>query len=270
MQGMLNERCESVYGVLLPGTNSHFHLEMCMHVCLDLPIIHVIDFQTACIITMISHIAYHLFRQRLAQLDKELDIRLSSDGRSSPSNAVGTAILPDIKEKGEVISAAATPVRAPGRTKIPSAIETSSNRAPQLPPPAVNPSELDHRHAQFETTVRSDGGRGSLLDASALSLQLPVQQAHSVHPNLKGGPRLSESTGVGPGEPASLDSVVVLDDVAAGKVEGEQFMAPFQVHTSNDEIPVVAAVMYFHNSILAHSLHSALTYVVTIPSVHCF
>ncbi len=206
-----------------------------MHVCLDLLI--VIDFQTACIIIVITRITFCLFRQRLAQLDKELDIRLSSDGRRSPSNAVGTAILPDSKEKGEVISAAA-------------AIKTSSNRAPQLPPPAVNTTELDHRHAQFETTVRSDGGRESLLDASALSLQLPVQQAHSVHPNLKGGPRLSESTGVG--EPASLDSVVVLDDVAVGKVEGEQFMAPFQVHTSNNEILVVAALMCFHASILAH------------------
>jgi len=164
-----------------------------------------------------------LLCQRLAQLDKELDIRLSSSTeRCSPT--VGAAILSDRKETGEDISAAATPAQAPGPSNIPSAGEANSNTAPRLPPPVVKFPEGDQGRAQFESAARPDGERGPMLDATAPSLQLPVQQAHSAHPNLKSGPRHS----IGGGEPASLNPAVVLHEEAESKVEGEQFMAPFQ------------------------------------------
>jgi hypothetical protein len=144
---------------------------------------------------------------------------------SSPSIAIGTAmpVLSDSKGPGEDISASATPARAPGRFKAPYAIDGSTNHdsVPRLMPglPAVLQSPED---AQIESTPQSDGRK---VDSSAPSLQLPMQQTHSVRPHLKSGPRHF----TGGEEPVSLNSVGVMDDVAGGKQEGQEFMAPFQV-----------------------------------------
>ncbi len=174
----------------------------------------------------------NLFPQRLAQLDKELDIRLAvSSGARSPSNVIGAAILSDSKDRDEDVSTAANPARAPGRSKNPPASESNVKKAPRLPQSVATSLRLedDRDHAQMESAARSNSRRGSLLDASLQSLQSPIQQANSAYPNLKSGPRHS----IGGEETSSLNSVVVQHDVTVSKVEDEQFMAPFQVEYSN-------------------------------------
>ena len=104
-------------------------------------------------------------------------------------------------------------------------------RAPQRPTPAAVAPEDEsdsHNNARVENGARSDSKKGSVLNEPATSLKPPVQQTRAVHPHLEGGPRHSD------GEPASLNSVVMLDDVTGpGSKENSQepeFMAPsFQV-----------------------------------------
>jgi hypothetical protein len=130
-------------------------------------------------------------------------------------------MLSDIKDAGEDISSATTSAQAPGCVKAPSASDASTNRVPRLVPAVLQ----SHEDARIESTRQSDGRKGSLIDSSAPSLQLPMQQTHSVRPHLKSGPRHSN----GGGDPVTLSSVGVMDDVADGKQEDQEFMAPFQV-----------------------------------------
>jgi hypothetical protein len=165
----------------------------------------------------------HVFlSQHLAQLGKELDIKLSpSTGRSSPFACA--AILSDSKNGNEDFCAEATPARAPGRSKV----QPDSNMTTRLPPVAVAPEDESdaHKNARIENAARTDGRKGSVPNKPATSLKLSVQQTRTVHSHLEGGPRHST------GDPASLSSAALLDDVAGGKENSQdpEFMAPFQV-----------------------------------------
>jgi hypothetical protein len=140
---------------------------------------------------------------------------------SLPSIAIGAVMLSDSKGPGEDISSAATSAQAPGHFKAPSASDASTNKVSRLVPAVLQ----SHEDARIESTPQSDGRKGPSIDASAPSLQLPMQQTHSVRPHLKSGPRHS----TGGGDPVSLNSVGAMDDAAGGKQEGQEFMAPFQV-----------------------------------------